>query len=233
MLAFLVSRRTEARLVRLVLLALLVTLVVAFFVPIGRATRREKVLASADVQRIATALAQFYIDLRRFPACSGEDCSRVAGIGRSANNKLTFLAVGDRRGDLSRWYPRESPSLVIRWQLAANEDRQTPERNNAYYHLVTNDPNVDGVGDRRDYPHEDHLAWRGPYVTQLGFDPWGRTYIVSVGAMEANGRPVAPGARGWILSAGPNGVLETAPDASVLGGDDIGMIVDGTSRVEP
>lgn len=237
MLAFLASTRTEARLGRrrllLLLLALLVALVVAFFMPIGATARRERALASADIQRLATALTRFYVDLRRFPACSGDDCSRVAGAGRAANNSLAFLAVGDRRGDLSRWYPRESPSLVVRWRLAAHEGPETPERNNAYYHLATNDPNADGIRDRRDYPRDSYLAWNGPYVTQLGLDPWGKTYIVSVGAMETTGRPVAPGAKGWILSAGPNGVLETAPDASVLGGDDIGMLVDGASPGEP
>lgn len=226
MLAFLPSRRTE---VGLVLLALLVALVVGFFVPIGRALRRETVLATADIQRIATAVTRFYIDLRHFPVCSGEDCSSIVTAGPSQNNQLAFLAVGDWGGDLSRRYPRESASLVTRWDLATRDHPDAPQRNNAYHHLVANDPNADGIGDRRDYQQDGRLGWGGPYVTDFGFDPWGHTYIVSVGAMEPNGRPIAPRARGWILSAGPNGVLETAPDASIVVGDDIGMVLDGAS----
>jgi hypothetical protein len=66
--------------------------------------------------------------------------------------------------------------------------------------------------------------------------PYGKAYIVHVGAMEKNGCPVgstgippdcftpARGTKGWILSAGPNGILETPPNATELV-DDVGMIL--------
>jgi len=230
MLAFIATRRTE---VSLVLAGLAIILVVAFFMPLGVATRPGAVLANADVQRIATAVTRFYVDLRHFPVCSGKDCNPIVTAGPSRNNQLTFLAVGDWGGDLSRRYPRESASLSVRWDLAARDDPSAPARNNAFYHLVANDPNADGIGDRRDYLQDGRRGWNGPYVTQFGFDPWGHAYIVSVGAMEPNGMPIAPHARGWILSAGPNGVLETAPDAPVPGGDDIGMILYDASQSGP
>lgn len=59
-------------------------------------------------------------------------------------------------------------------------------------------------------------------------DPWGNRYLVNIGVVGADG-PAASGSRPfavWILSAGPNGIVETPyrdpATSSVLGGDDIG-----------
>lgn len=64
--------------------------------------------------------------------------------------------------------------------------------------------------------------WRGPYMENLSPDPWGSRYAANVGLLEAVGGQVV-----LVLSAGPNGVIET-PFETVglrLGGDDVaGMI---------
>jgi hypothetical protein len=59
-----------------------------------------------------------------------------------------------------------------------------------------------------------HVAWVTAAVVSpdafgrtLLTDAWGRCFLVS---------------DRWILSAGPNGVIETPRDAATLGGDDIG-----------
>ncbi len=68
------------------------------------------------------------------------------------------------------------------------------------------------------------------YLDRLPIDPWGNPYIIHVGAMEKDGSAIGgAGAKGWILSAGPNGVLETNPtDPQLCGGaspcDDRGFI---------
>lgn len=49
-------------------------------------------------------------------------------------------------------------------------------------------------------------------------DAWGRCFLMNVGASTRGGRL-------WIVSAGPNGLVETALDVSSLGGDDIGAVV--------
>lgn len=46
-------------------------------------------------------------------------------------------------------------------------------------------------------------------------DAWGRCFLLNAGGWVSGG-PV------WLLSAGPNGLVETPPDAQALGGDDIG-----------
>ena len=63
--------------------------------------------------------------------------------------------------------------------------------------------------------HATHVAWitaavRGPeaFGPDMPTDGWGRCFLVN---------------DGWILSAGPNGVVDTAPAADSLAGDDIGV----------
>lgn len=46
-------------------------------------------------------------------------------------------------------------------------------------------------------------------------DAWGRCFLVNVDQWQSGG-PV------WLLSAGPNGLIDTSPTAMELGGDDIG-----------
>ena len=61
--------------------------------------------------------------------------------------------------------------------------------------------------------------WAGPYTTGLHADPWGHCYLVNV--------------EGWltetetamVLSAGPDGVVQTQPDAWQPAGDDLMLVV--------
>lgn len=57
--------------------------------------------------------------------------------------------------------------------------------------------------------------WQGPYLDAVPSDPWGRAYIVNVDGL-VNGREQA-----MVLSAGPDGVVETSPTAARPSGDDI------------
>ena len=67
-----------------------------------------------------------------------------------------------------------------------------------------------------------HAAWlRGARVAPELFGPgmptdaWGRCFLLNAEGW-ASGGPV------WLLSAGPNGLFDTPPNALALGGDDIG-----------
>jgi general secretion pathway protein G len=62
-----------------------------------------------------------------------------------------------------------------------------------------------------------YANWKGPYVAIVAADPWGNSYISNVSNLAAAGLPV------WILSAGPNGTVDTNPNAAVVAGDDIGV----------
>ena len=75
---------------------------------------------------------------------------------------------------------------------------------------------------------------------RVGFDPWGKPYLINIGNMR-NTEVAEPGIAWitWALSAGPNGIIETpdyhrpsdasepdtVPDMEVTKGDDIGCMV--------
>lgn len=70
-----------------------------------------------------------------------------------------------------------------------------------------------------------HDSWmlaavKSPEVFGEGMptDAWGRCFLLNLGAARDGGQL-------WVLSAGPNGVIETARDGTALAGDDIGAVV--------
>ena len=78
------------------------------------------------------------------------------------------------------------------------------------------------ISARAELSHAAHRAWlRGARVAPDLFgsgmptDAWGRCFLLNADAWAAGG-PV------WLLSAGPNGWIDTPPNALALGGDDIG-----------
>jgi hypothetical protein len=69
-----------------------------------------------------------------------------------------------------------------------------------------------------------HWAWtndarKAPELFGAGMptDAWGRCFLVNADGWMSEGGVV------WLLSAGPNGLLETPPSATALAGDDIGI----------
>jgi hypothetical protein len=63
-------------------------------------------------------------------------------------------------------------------------------------------------------------AWKGPYLTELRPDPWGRAYLVNAeGWILARERPM-------VLSAGPDGRVQTPPWATRPVGDDLLLPLD-------
>ncbi len=65
-------------------------------------------------------------------------------------------------------------------------------------------------------------GWHGPYLEAgIGADPWGHRYAVNVKALAGGGSSTV------VLSAGPNGLIETAFQSPVIvpGGDDLIALV--------
>lgn len=61
--------------------------------------------------------------------------------------------------------------------------------------------------------------WNGPYMQEVGADPWGNCYIVNVHGYYS-------GEYVWVLSAGPNGDFDTDQTDTALQVDDIGIMID-------
>lgn len=203
-------------------LAIILTLV-AIFLPLAMSKFADSKTArtNADLDAIAAALTNFFGDVDRFPTCDSANCDPL----NDTNNNLKFLAFGTGSGSLTGEYPDLSTSGTA-WDLS-NNDSTVPERNNAYNHLVQNNPNADGtVGDSTTTGFKDYKSskWKGPYIAKLAKDQFGKDYIAHVGAMETNGVKISASGKGWIISAGPDGFLDTAPSDSTLSNDDLGFI---------
>jgi Type II secretion system (T2SS), protein G len=64
-------------------------------------------------------------------------------------------------------------------------------------------------------------SWKGPYLDErIGPDPWGHAYIVNVNGFFSSAERV------MVLSAGPNGQINTPPSATIPGGDDLMLLVE-------
>lgn len=231
-------------LIEMIFVLAIILILVSFIIPIAMEKVRDVQFAraNADIQTIYTTLILFQIDLGIFPVCDDENCDPVDFSAQT----LRFLAFGDGTDDIQDTFPADDPNLFNKWDLLnTNNISDFPKRNNAFNHFGQNDPNADNVSGSdiagvRDYKESDGTGkskvWKGPYVANVSLDPWGHTYIVHVGAMEENGIPVIINSlqnslgsfdrpEGWILSAGPDGLLQTSPTDTVLSGDDIGFII--------
>jgi hypothetical protein len=61
--------------------------------------------------------------------------------------------------------------------------------------------------------------WSGPYLDELVPDPWGNAYLVNVdGLIDSREEPM-------VLSAGPDGIVQTQPFESRPAGDDLLLLM--------
>ncbi len=96
------------------------------------------------------------------------------------------------------------------------------------YHAITNGDPKDGT------PRYEVDEWSGPYISEDKLDPWGNSYIIYVEPLREqyrkdlrDGKIGPTGEKGpyrsaWILSGGPNQVVETSIVDSNIRNDDIG-----------
>lgn len=186
----------------IVTLALVLTPSIANFINDARVAK-----ARNDCQTIGSGIFQFYRDTGFFPLWR---IAQNGGPGLPAN-KVQVLAS---RGNL----PLEDvPTL---WSTGAQGDLAEQ--------LVTNGP-----GYTLKTPTS-QFGWNGPYFSSdIGADPWGNRYLVNIGLVDTS--PGAATLSGqpklavWVLSAGPNGTIETPYRLQILNaataGDDLAFRV--------
>lgn len=153
--------------------------------------------ARSDVEAIAEAVQEFFIDNGFFPQFA--DAARTQRI----RLLVTPGAVGEAVPGATGWTVTD-PSAI---DLIANQ-------------LINNRPSYGGVG----YPlrtSSSGSGWKGPYLSDsLQSDPWGNRYVVNVeflsvlpGPIEMDG--VQEKRAVWAMSAGPDGVFDTLyPDTT-------------------
>jgi len=223
-------------LVELVFVIGIILVLAGIFIPVAleKLEDADSARTNADLQAISGALVTFFSDLRRFPTCNGgpgDDCDTF----NKNNNDLKLLvfkdtpAAVDESTDIADQDVAVSPCSGSKdWNDVLNLETEKG-KNNAFNHLVLNDPNADGTVDSTVAGQKDYRTkrFKGPYISKLGTDAFGNFYIAHVGAMEKDGVAITGGsgtAQGWILSAGPDGTFQTCPNDNSLSGDDRGFI---------
>jgi type II secretory pathway pseudopilin PulG len=161
--------------------------------------------AEADCRSVAAALLCFHKDLGVHPARSG------AGT----DNTCQVLFTGSVRPASNPW--NANHAWITAGMSATLGDLLD-------HHLLANAPQGSKSGA---YATTGSVLWRGPYL-KVGspIDPWGRPYVINVVAGYRSHPTNFK--RLWVVSAGPNGVFDTNPNATAtteLSGDDIGVLV--------
>jgi len=166
--------------------------------------------AQNDVNQIADAIGRF-MKSTGVPPYKNTASAKIPAW-QSANSDYTCLTGSQGVAFTSAEDSTSGTSWSSCWTSGAND---TIER-----HLVSNAPGGSGS---KAYSTTGRNKWEGPYLPSLEADPWNKPYLVNVKQMDpAASTPKAA----WVLSAGPNGRIETAFDQNAAtsvtpSGDDI------------
>jgi prepilin-type N-terminal cleavage/methylation domain-containing protein len=186
----------------IVTLALVLTPAITNFINDARVARTRN-----DVQTVAAAIIQVYKDTGHFPQWT---TANAGGPGTTAN-KVDLLVS-----------PGNVPAVATA-NLWTTGTTDTFARQ-----LMTNGPAyaLKTAGSQ--------FGWNGPYLSsEMGADAWNNRYMVNIGSIDTTQGVTGQGgvtkSAEWVISAGPDGAIETAPAQSVttalLAGDDIGTRV--------
>jgi len=205
-------------------LAIILTLV-AIFLPLAtsKLSDANTTRTKADEDAISAALTAFFTDLSIWPASDGS---------AQTNQTLAHLFVGDGGATITSSNPTTAGAGWHTGGTAPNkfDSGVAPASTsatiaNALNHLAVNNPNADATeSGATDYKSTGNKRWKGPYIAKLASDPYGNNYVINIGAITNRGNSLAAGEKGWILSAGPDGILNTGTNVSSTSGDDIGYI---------
>jgi len=173
--------------------------------------------AGVDANRLAIAINKMYTDSGRWPFYADGDGPSVYTAGTDAA-VLTSNAVCSGGSCTDDALPSDSTGGAT-WDLAGDK------LDNLRHHLITNTP-FGSTDAAKDYVSLGARAWKGPYVDRIpDTDPWQRSYVVNVSNLDPQ---IALNSLKWVvvLSAGPNGAIETSADALMSAnpapaGDDI------------
>ncbi|MEZ5988452.1 MAG: type II secretion system protein GspG [Planctomycetota bacterium] len=194
-------------LVEIVVVIAVVLLLTGIAVPMisGYVEDGRRARAKSEIKTLAGAIELFYSNTGRWPARNGS----------SQDNYLYVLVSGDTLPTAGN-NPWNATHTWTTWATGTRGDLMDNQ-------IVDNTPKGAAAAA---YAMTGDNAWRGPYMDGTPLDPWGRPYLMLVrSTWETNATNYK---RGFLLSAGPDGVINTAANARTtddLMGDDIGIIL--------
>jgi prepilin-type N-terminal cleavage/methylation domain-containing protein len=193
-------------LVEVVVVLAVVVLLCGIAVPVvhGYLQEGRRAQAEAEAKMLAGALTSFFKDTGAMPVRAGR-----------GGNRLHVLLTGPR---MPATNPFRSGHCFADWALSTETGDLLDN------HLLRNEP---GGRTEAAYPASGPGRWRGPYLTSPSpLDPWGRPYAINVMASWFD--HATNYKRVFVLSAGPDGVLDTpyqCTRGTEPGGDDVGVVV--------
>ena len=183
-------------LIELIVVLAALAILVAILIPtvISLPEQAEELRAKNDARAIGEAIQNLQKDLAKWPVYASSPLT-------PANATLQRLISAGNAPGVSG-----APGTAD-WINAANTDDIDD-------HLATN-----RLSDASQYPGTGEFAWRGSYLAEAPEDPWGKRFIVNVRWLQPGVSPNVV----WVLSAGPNKIIETTFAQPSLAGDDIGF----------
>jgi prepilin-type N-terminal cleavage/methylation domain-containing protein len=186
----------------IVTLALILTPSITNFINDSRVARTR-----SDVQTIASSVTQFYKDTGFFPQWT---TANAGGPGTVANKVDLLVSPGNVPvvANANTWTTGTTDTIAN--QLISNTPGYTMKTATATF------------------------GWNGPYLSSaIGADAWNNRYAVNIGLIDTTqGTQTAAGATKsavFVMSAGPNGQLETAYTQAITtaaaSGDDLAVRV--------
>lgn len=176
----------------------------------GRIARTQ-----SDVQAIGSAIMRFKSDTGLFPRCA------KAAYADTGSNRIDFLASNSgtfpARASGTQW--GASGGITDGVSTAGSVEDFTS-------HLIIGKSraSTDSLYARAANAEDPNsFGFRSGLISADQADPWGHKYVANVAALGVTGQAV------WVISAGPNGVMETTVTdtgyfaSQAVGGDDIGF----------
>lgn len=193
----------------------------------------RKAQAQHDVTLIATAIHYMYKDTGRWPFYATGTSSSLRK-GTSDFDILTSNPTVTAGATLSNdeTAPAPASAFITGWTTTLKVDSLT-------HQLVMNTPGYPVWPGVNDPVYEGDPAftrssqapgWRGPYLTGVPTtDPWGKSYLVNIGHADPATETVL--AQRWVIviSAGPNGVLDTDADTLATANPPTGDLTAGAA----
>ncbi len=183
-------------LIEVVVVLAIISVIAAFLTPmLFDYLKESKVIrGKADVRNIAAAITNFNRDMGVWPVYKDSpfkvDCATVLVLVTDGNDATEGSSVGT-------WnYTWGTAAGTFQSLKGVLHDGKFATGTNTYISQVK-DPN----------------EWKGPYMSDFKADPWGNKYYVSTEGLKPGSTKAA-----FVLSAGPNGLIETNIQQEATGG---------------
>jgi len=188
-------RKTKGfTLIEIVVVLAIIAVIAAFLTPMLFDYLKESKVSrgKADVRNIAAAIANFNRDLQIYPiynTTTEQKNATILILKTAEGNAATLTGVTGWNDEVA--LSNQYDSLDNALQAGKLAD------GTALYKDVVKKPG----------------EWKGPYMTDFKADPWGNKYYVSTNGLHPGSTAAA-----FVISAGPNGQIETALNQNIAGG---------------